>query len=181
MYNAIPTVATILFAGISNFDEWSSKREPLEIFNLLEALFGAFNTVAARRGVVKVETIGEVYVAVANVPEANPRHAILMTKFASDCLQKSSEVFNNLDPAIVGEGAQDLKLQIGIHTGPVCGGVLRGQRSRFQLFGDSVSTASKMQRYAMNFAQSLYTSIASSHFILTPSSLFNFAGRQDRE
>lgn len=118
----------------------------MQIFNLLEALFGAFNNIASRRGVFKVETIGELYVAVANVPEANPRHAILMTKFASDCLNKSVEVFHNLDPAQVGEGAHDLKLQIGLHTGPVCGGVLRGQRSRFQLFGDSVSIASKMQR-----------------------------------
>ena len=142
----VSSASTILFAGISGFQEWSTNRDPRQVFNLLEALFSAFDKIASRRGVYKVETMVELYVAVAGVPDANPRHASVMARFASDCQRKSVEVLHSLDPSNVGGGVQDLMLQIGLHTGHVCGGVMRGQRSRFQLFGDSVLTASRIQR-----------------------------------
>jgi class 3 adenylate cyclase len=63
---------TVMFADIVGFTAWSSTREPSQVFILLETLYGAFDAVAARRGVFKVETIGDSYVAVAGLPEARP-------------------------------------------------------------------------------------------------------------
>lgn len=58
-----------------------------------------------------------------------------MAKFANDCLHKSREIIKELTPTL-GEDTSELEMRIGIHSGEVTGGVLRGQKSRFQLFGD---------------------------------------------
>lgn len=59
---------TIMFADISGFTAWSSVREPSQVFTLLEKIYGAFDRLATRKGVFKVETIGDSYVAVAGLP-----------------------------------------------------------------------------------------------------------------
>lgn len=68
---------------------------------------------------------------------AEPRrdHAIVMSRFARECLAKSSEVFHYLELTL-GPGTSALDLRLGLHSGPVTAGVLRGEKSRFQLFGD---------------------------------------------
>jgi class 3 adenylate cyclase len=60
-------------------------REPKQVFTLLETLYGAFDTIADRRGVFKVETIGDSYVAVVGLPEPRKDHAVVMARFARDC------------------------------------------------------------------------------------------------
>jgi hypothetical protein len=67
---------TILFADIPGFTKWSSTRLPHEVFELLEALYGAFDKIAQRRGVFKVETIGDCYLAATGLPKPQPDHAI---------------------------------------------------------------------------------------------------------
>lgn len=59
---------TILFADIAGFTAWSSVREPTQVFTLLEKIYGAFDRIAMRRGVFKVETIGDSYIAVCGLP-----------------------------------------------------------------------------------------------------------------
>ena len=66
---------TVVFADIVGFTAWSSVREPQQVFRLLESLYAAFDKIAYRHGVFKVETVGDCYVAVAGLPEPNPRHA----------------------------------------------------------------------------------------------------------
>ena len=63
------TDTTVLFADIAGFTAWSSVREPTQVFTLLETVYGAFDNIAARRGVFKVETIGDSYVAVTGLPD----------------------------------------------------------------------------------------------------------------
>ena len=158
---------TVFFADIAGFTAWSSTREPAQVFVLLQTVYQAFDALAKRRKVFKVETIGDSYVAVTGLPEPQPNHAIIMCKFAWDCSQRVGYLTKDLEVMLgPGTGTQtthllllvffllvaqnefvtivccigDLNMRFGLHSGPVTAGVLRGERARFQLFGDTVNT-----------------------------------------
>jgi hypothetical protein len=124
----------------TGFTAWSSEREPSQVFGLLEVLFGAMDLIANRFKVFKVETVGDSYVAATGLPDPQQDHAIRMCRFAVTCLQKVRDLTNTLE-ASLGPGTGDLQLRFGIHSGPIIAGVLRGEKSRFQLFGDTMNTA----------------------------------------
>jgi class 3 adenylate cyclase len=140
---------TVMFADISGFTAWSSVREPSQVFILLESIYNAFDKIARRMQVFKVETIGDSYVAVTGLPEPRKDHAVVMARFAFKCLVKMSALVHNLDLTL-GPGTADLKMRFGLHSGQVTGGVLRGEKSRFQLFGDTVNTAARMESTGLN-------------------------------
>jgi class 3 adenylate cyclase len=132
---------TILFADIAGFTAWASERDPIQVFELLEALYREFDSLAHRLGVFKVETIGDCYVAVVGLPVQNSAHAKIMSRFASKIHRVMRRLTQQLEVQL-GPGTSDLKLRIGLHSGPVIAGVLRGEKPRFQLFGDSVNMVS---------------------------------------
>jgi class 3 adenylate cyclase len=135
---------TVMFADISGFTAWSSTREPFQVFQLLETLYGAFDEIADRRGVFKVETVGDSYVAVCGLPIPQKDHAVVMARFARDCVNKANKITRKLEVTL-GPDTADLAFRTGLHSGPVTGGVLRGKNARFQLFGDTMNTASRME------------------------------------
>ncbi len=135
---------TIIFADIAGFTAWSSEREPAQVFKLLETLYGAFDHVAKRLGIFKIETIGDCYVAVSGLPDPREDHAVVMARFAGECLLKTAELTKKLESSL-GPGTADLSIRVGLHSGPVTGGVLRGERARFQLFGNTMNIASRME------------------------------------
>ena len=97
-----------------------------------------------RRGVYKVETVGDCYVAVSGVPEFRKDHAVIMARFASDCMRRMGSLSKQLEKTL-GPDTADLSLRIGLHSGPVIAGILRGDRARFQLFGDTVNTTARIE------------------------------------
>ena len=119
-------------------------REPSQVFTLLETVYHSFDEIARKHGVFKVETVGDCYVAVTGLPEPRPDHAVAMATFARECVTKMIEMVNKLEVSL-GPDTADLAIRVGMHSGPVTAGVLRGERARFQLFGDTMNTAARME------------------------------------
>lgn len=128
----------------TGFTAWSSTRDPSQVFQLLESIYNSFDEIAKSRKVFKVETIGDCYVAVTGLPDPQPNHAVIMARFATECMIKMKEVTRRLETSL-GPDTAELCMRVGLHSGPVTAGVLRGDKSRFQLFGDTVNTASRME------------------------------------
>jgi class 3 adenylate cyclase len=135
---------TIFFADLAGLTSWSSKRTPIEVFELLETIYSAFDIIAAKRGVFKVETIGDCYVAATGIPQPQADHAVILVKFAQDCMTQFSQLTHDL-VATLGEDTAQLEMRVGLHSGATTAGVLRGAKGRFQLFGDTVNTAARME------------------------------------
>ncbi|CAB9499677.1 Receptor-type guanylate cyclase gcy [Seminavis robusta] len=135
---------TIFFGDLAGFTAWSGSRQPNEVFELLETLYGAFDAIANKLHVYKVETIGDCYVAITGCPNEQEDHCVRMVRFAKECMARTTSVTQRLSD-VLGADTMDLCFRVGLHSGHVTAGVLRGERGRFQLFGDTVNVASRME------------------------------------
>jgi class 3 adenylate cyclase len=109
-------------------------------FDTLAAVPYAFDMMTRRRRIFKVETIGDWYVAVAD--------SIVISKFAADTLNVTHKVTRKLEFPL-GPESGDLALRIAMRSCPVAGGVVCGERARFQLFGDTSTIAACMEQARM--------------------------------
>ena len=136
--------ATILFGDIVGFTAWSSAREPTQVFTLLESVFSTFDEIAQKRRIFKVETVGDCYVAASGIPTERRDHAVAMARFARDCQHAFIALTRELEVKL-GPDTADLGMRFGLHSGPITAGVLRGDRARFQLFGDTMNTTARIE------------------------------------
>jgi class 3 adenylate cyclase len=124
--------ATILFADIAGFTAMSTRMPADELVTMLNAVFTGFDQLARRHGVEKIKTIGDAYMAVAGLPEAVADHVERIADLALDMLAHSS-----------------LAIRIGIDTGPVVAGVIGESKFIYDLWGDAVTTASRMESHGV--------------------------------
>jgi Adenylate and Guanylate cyclase catalytic domain len=103
---------TVLFADIAGFTAWSSSRQPIQVFQLLETIYAAFDKLAKQHGVFKVETIGDCYVAVVGLPTPRKSHAVVMARFAKDCRNKMQELTAQLETQL-GQVGDSKKADVG--------------------------------------------------------------------
>ncbi len=121
-----------MFCDVVGFTAWSANHEPDKVFLLLETLFWEFDQLAAEFAVFKLGTIGDCWIGCTGLPEPRQDHASLLAEFTLECKQKVKEV--RLALAETGLDTSGLTMRFGIHSGPVTAGILRGQKSRFELF-----------------------------------------------
>jgi len=130
--------ATVLFSDIVGFTGLASGRSPEELINLLNRIFSGFDRLVEKHGLEKIKTIGDAYMVAGGLPVPRPDHLEAICDLALDML---SEV-RSLDPAL-----QELHLRIGIHTGPVAAGVIGLRKFSYDLWGDTVNLASRMESH----------------------------------
>ncbi|MBF8270622.1 MAG: adenylate/guanylate cyclase, partial [Gammaproteobacteria bacterium] len=129
--------ATILFADIVGFTRMSTLVTPEQLVVMLNRLFSRFDELSGRYGVEKIKTIGDAYMCCCGVPVARPDHAVAIADMAL-AMRESLWEHNR-------EFASQLKIRIGINTGPVVAGVIGLKKFIYDLWGDSVNLASRME------------------------------------
>ena len=133
--------ATILFADIVNFTKLSARISPQELVAMLNRVFSVFDRMTQKYGLEKIKTIGDAYMVVGGLPEPRADHAEAIAEMAFG-MQKETARLNT-------EMVGPLSLRIGINTGPVVAGVIGEQKFIYDLWGDTVNTASRMESHGV--------------------------------
>lgn len=132
---------TVLFADIVDFTPLSARKTPQALVELLNRVFTAFDALAETHGLEKIKTIGDAYMAVAGIPERRADHAQAAARMAQGMLEAIGRM-----AADTGEA---LSVRIGLHSGPVVAGVIGRKKFIYDLWGDTVNTASRMESYGV--------------------------------
>ncbi|MCM1984344.1 adenylate/guanylate cyclase domain-containing protein [Lyngbya confervoides] len=133
---------TILFADIVGFTELASQMKPLELLTQLNGIFSAFDKLAEHYGLEKIKTIGDAYMIVGGIPTPRPDHAIAVLEMAIEMLAVMQD-FHQPD-------GKPYQLRIGINTGPVIAGVIGRKKFSYDLWGDAVNIASRMESHGLS-------------------------------
>ena len=132
---------TILFADIVNFTQLSQKISPTELVNLLNKIFSIFDRLSEQHGLEKIKTIGDAYMVASGLPIPREDHAEAVAEMALDMQQEIAR-FND-------QNNTNLNIRIGINTGSVIAGVIGQKKFIYDLWGDAVNTASRMESHGI--------------------------------
>ena len=135
------TEVTVLFADIVGFTMLSSAADPQDVVGLLNAIFTDFDRLADKHGLEKIKTIGDAYMVVGGLPTPRPDHVEAVVAFALDALEVIKQ-HRAWDGKPVG-------IRIGINTGPTVAGVIGRRKFIYDLWGDTVNTASRMESFGL--------------------------------
>lgn len=131
---------TIMFVDFVNFTKMDVSREPSMLFAELNDIYTHFDDFSTKHQCERIKTIGDSYLAVCGLPDSNPNHAENIARLAKDILRYLKE--RNSQKSI------QWQCRIGIHTGSVIGGVVGIKKYIYDVFGDAINTASRMQAYS---------------------------------
>ena len=132
---------TVLFADVVDFTVFTERTDPQRVVGVLDEVFSAFDALAETHGLEKIKTIGDAYMVAAGLPEPRSDHAPAMAEMALDM----QTAFTRLCIPL----GLDLAIRIGIHSGPVIAGVIGRHKFSYDLWGDTVNTASRMESHGL--------------------------------
>ena len=169
--------ASILFADVVDFTPLASGLDAREVVGLLDRLFTGFDELVDRYDVEKIKTIGDCYMVAAGVPRERPDHAHALASLAIEMRECAKRCL----PA--GDG-RDLQLRIGISSGPVVAGVIGRRRFLYDLWGDTVNMASRMESHGtpdeIQITRSTWE-LLDDHFVTEPIGLVDVKGKGEVE
>lgn len=129
--------ASILFIDMAGFTSFSGTRDPKEVVTMLNKIFTNFDMLADKHGLEKIKTIGDCYMAVSGLPEPNPHHAEAAAAMAM-------EIKSEMGKYKASDGTP-IQFRMGLDCGPVVAGVIGQRKFIYDLWGDTVNTASRME------------------------------------
>ena len=169
--------ASILFADVVDFTPLASRLGPRELVGLLDRLFTSFDELVDRHEVEKIKTIGDCYMVAAGVPRRRPDHALALASLALEMRECAKRCLPD------GAG-RDLRLRIGISSGPVVAGVIGRRRFLYDLWGDTVNMASRMESHGtpdeIQITRSTWE-LVRDDFVTEPIGLVDVKGRGEIE
>ena len=147
-------VATVMFTDFENFTIKSEKLSPEELVSLIDSCFKKFDEIISRHNIEKIKTIGDAYLCVSGLPDTKDHNAINVIHAALEII----EVIKELKQSNTENGFFDIR--IGIHTGPLVAGVVGNKKFAYDIWGDTVNTAARMEQSSeanrINISQSTY-------------------------
>jgi guanylate cyclase len=168
--------ASIVFADVVDFTPLAQRLPPVETVGLLDRLFSQFDVLVERHGLEKIKTIGDCYMAAAGVPNPCPDHA---RRAALLALEMRDMLSGSAIAATPG-----LELRIGINSGPVIAGVIGTKRFLYDLWGDAVNTASRMESHGtpgeIQISRSTYD-LLQAEFVCRPRGTIQVKGKGEME
>ena len=131
----------MLFADVADFTPFAERTSAERVVGVLDEIFSAFDRLTRKRGLEKIKTIGDAYMVAGGLPEPRPDHAQAVAELALEMQSELERVCQAL-----GLG---LSIRIGIDTGPVVAGVIGRHKFTYDLWGDTVNTASRMESHGV--------------------------------
>lgn len=128
---------TVLFADVVDFTPLVERTAPERVVSVLDEIFSAFDGLAERLGLEKIKTVGDAYMVVAGLPDPRPDHATAAAEMALAMQDEVGRLCRALD--------LDLAIRIGMQSGPVIAGVIGRRKFIYDVWGDTVNTASRME------------------------------------
>jgi class 3 adenylate cyclase len=132
---------SVLFADLVGFTEHSARTTPAALVEYLNELFSEFDALARELGVEKIKTIGDAYMAVAGVPDPNSNHFAAIANMALGMIDRLE--------CVNGYFGWSLQIRIGIHSGPVVAGIVGKHRFNYDVWGDTVNVASRLEAHSL--------------------------------
>lgn len=150
---------SILFTDFSGYTAYSSTMRPMQLVKELDEIFSMFDRIILHQNVEKIKTIGDSYMCVAGLPDPSPTHAEDILRVALE-FAEYIEVYRNIKKQ---EGVEFPSIRIGIHTGPVVAGVIGVSKTAYDVWGDTVNVAKRMEQASqggrINVSEAFYLKV----------------------
>jgi len=147
---------TVLFTDFVNFTEAGEQMKPQELIDELHSCFKAFDEIIEKHNIEKIKTIGDAYLAVAGLPSSDPKHA-------ENVVSAALEIRAYMEARLASRAAGTFHIRLGIHSGSVVAGVVGVKKFAYDIWGDTVNTAARMEQNSepgkINISQTTYDMI----------------------